>query len=176
MTTRKLKGLLHSSYIDSIIWDQKVYFWNIPSGADIYSCNKINPMLPTALCLLLTLCCSLLFFLQSCVVHCWMSENGAGKLGVNTNVSVISSCFSYVNWCSMCKHVTSWTCHLCHWILLLHNKDQCCISKQFFPFMAMVNKWKSVITPLDCNVRVFWKIKVYLLFTFVSSHLNPLKS
>ena len=27
----------------SYIWDQKVYFWNIPLGADIYW-YKINPM------------------------------------------------------------------------------------------------------------------------------------
>ena len=52
------------------IWDQKENFWNNPSGADIYSYNKINPVLLTALCLLLTLC--------------W-----ACMLGVNTNVSVI---------------------------------------------------------------------------------------
>ena len=63
------------------IWDQKVYFWNIPSDADIYWYNKINPMLLTAFCLLLTLCCSLLFVYNSVL-------NGACMLGVNTNVSV----------------------------------------------------------------------------------------
>ena len=46
------------------IWDQKVYFWNIPSDTDIYWCNKINPLLLIALCL------------QFCVAHFWMSEMG----------------------------------------------------------------------------------------------------
>ena len=48
-------------YLGKIIWDQKVYFWNIPSDADIYWYNKINPLLLIAVCL------------QFCVVQCWMS-------------------------------------------------------------------------------------------------------
>ena len=32
------------------IWDQKVYFLNIPSDADVYWDIKINAMLLTALC------------------------------------------------------------------------------------------------------------------------------
>ena len=69
---------------DQTIWDQKVYFEKLPSGADIYSYNKINPLLLIAICLLLIAVC-----LQFCVDYCWMSENGAGIQGVNTNVSVI---------------------------------------------------------------------------------------
>ena len=57
------------------IWDQKVYFWNILSGADIYWYNKINLLLLIALCLLLTLCCSLLFVYNSVlfIVECLKS-------------------------------------------------------------------------------------------------------
>ena len=33
------------------------------------------------------------------------------------------------------------------------------IKKQFLPYLGMVNKWKSVTTTLDCNVRVIWKNK-----------------
>ena len=58
------------------IWDQKLYFWNFPSGADIYLYNKINPMLLTALCLLLIPCCSLLFVYNSLlfiVEYLWWS-------------------------------------------------------------------------------------------------------
>ena len=95
------------------IWDQMVHFWNILSDADIYFCNKINPLLLIALCL------------QFCVVHCWMFE-------------MEHACQMWtpmcVNWCSIgvqcvkmspVEHVTCY-----HWILQLHNKDQCCKFKQ----------------------------------------------
>ena len=54
------------------IWEQRVYFWNIPSDADIYWYNKINPVLLIALCLLLTPFCSLLSVYNSMlfIVEC----------------------------------------------------------------------------------------------------------
>ena len=58
-----------SSYTNrSLIWDQKGYFWNLLSGADIYSYNKINSLLLIALCLLLTPCCSLFFVYNSVLI------------------------------------------------------------------------------------------------------------
>ena len=118
-------------------------------------------MLLITLCLLLIPCCPLLFVYNSALfIDEWL------KWGMHVRCE--HQCVSdpgllfHFNWCSMCKNVTYWTCHLCHRILLLHNKDQC-TSKQF---MTMVNKWMSVTTPLIVTFGSFEKIKVYLLFLY----------
>ena len=143
-----------------MIWEQKVSFWNIPSNANISWYNKINPLLLIALCLLLTPVahCSLFKILCCWLLNAW---NGVCRLYVNTNVPVTLGCFSvpFVGsidvQCVKMSPIEHVTCG--YWILLSHNKHQCFISNQFL--LHMVNKWKSVTTPLDCNVQVFWKNK-----------------
>ena len=150
MVKIKILGTYYVWILCISIWEEKVYFWNIPSGAAIYSYNKINPLLLIAFCL------------QFYVDHCWMSEMGMHVRCENQCVSelrLLECSFCCLNWCSVCKNVTCWTCHLWPLNLLLHNKDQCYISKQFLPYVAMVNTWKSLTTPLDCMVQVFWKNK-----------------
>ena len=97
------------------IWDQKVYFWNIPSDADIYWCNKINPLLLIALCLLSTLCCSFLLVYNSVL---FIDECLKWDMHVRCEHQYVSDpglpwcSYCCLNWCSMCENVTYWTCHL----------------------------------------------------------------
>ena len=63
------------------IWEQKVYFWNIPPDADIYWYNKINPS------------CLLLF-----VYNCELFIDECLKSGMHVRSE--HQCVSELLWCS----------------------------------------------------------------------------
>ena len=88
------------------IFDQKVHFSNILSGADIYSYNKINPMLLTALCLLLTPYCSLLFVYNSVLFNVECLKWGMNVRCEHQCVSDLGLLL-LLQLVFMCKNVTS---------------------------------------------------------------------
>ena len=127
-----------------------------PSEADIYWYNEINPLLLTALCSMLTPCCSLLSFYNSIIiVEClkW----GMHVRCEHHELGLLLFSFCCLNWCSVCKNVTYWTVAIvyCNYTVKIHVAYQN-NSFQICQWQTNERVWK---THLDCNVRVFWKNK-----------------